>query len=833
MDALKTSKQKELASLLSYGCLYNDETVFHKDGAFSASFYYVAQDVDSATSSMLDANAYAVLSALNLLDDGFMVETNLISERVNDYPDKNHFTNTVAALIDDARRFHFQEGQAFYKSSCYLTISYVPVSKSGKKLIKALMEEGSRENTIEQEHQHFEKICRQFITHFEKITVVASDIEQEKIGKSTSNLLRLKGDRLISFLNQTITGDNRFIKSPKAPYFLDFLLSNQDFVPGLVPTIGNKYVTTLVIDDLPEFSYPAILDVLNYIGCKYRWSNRYIALSKTSADKYLKRIETRWSNQAIGGLLGLLKMSCGFTPKLNKDAHYKQLQAEDARAENSSGELSFGFMTSVIVLMEEDREVLQENAEKITNAIENLYFKVREEALNATEAYLGSIPGHGMYNVRKPICDSMYAAHAFPTSSIWPGDVNPDAKLYPKDAPALMKVRTKGTRVMNFNFHVADVGHFLVIGPTGGGKSTLVQLEMAQFMRYQNARVIAFDKDNSHMAIIKMLGGDYYDAMGGDSFSPLEALKGLDENSAVFDVEISSIKSWVEHICVLQNVEITPNRSKQIRQSILDLYKSGGELRLDLLSFQEPEIREAFFNFLQGPAQNILLGIGQDLSQKDVIGFDVTKLLKMDDKDFIPIMEAFFNRITRVFRDQRPTLLLIEEASKILTHPIFKVMVDDWLTTLRKFNVCVGLIFQDPSQITRSGIDATLKSQCFTKIYLPNKDLIGNEQAIEAYKSFGLNEQQVSILGHAIPLQDYYLTSPKGNRLFQLDLDVLSLAFVGVSSQQDYKKLDELIGEGENWVSPWLCYKGLSDWGSYVSANYELTLDETKKGNQQ
>jgi type IV secretion system protein VirB4 len=47
------------------------------------------------------------------------------------------------------------------------------------------------------------------------------------------------------------------------------------------------------------------------------------------------------------------------------------------------------------------------------------------------------------------------------------------------------------------------------------------------------------------------------------------------------------------------------------------------------------------------------------------------------------------------------------------------------------------------------------------------------------YRSFGLNDRQISILQRAIPKRDYYYQSPVGNRLFQLGLGRVALAFCG------------------------------------------------------
>ena len=55
----------------------------------------------------------------------------------------------------------------------------------------------------------------------------------------------------------------------------------------------------------------------------------------------------------------------------------------------------------------------------------------------------------------------------------------------------------------------------------------------------------------------------------------------------------------------------------------------------------------------------------------------------------------------------------------------------------------------------------------------------------------------------------------------QLDLDPLTLAFIGVSSEKDIKKFDKIYNEeNPEWVLEWLSYKGLTEWKNYAKQNY-------------
>jgi type IV secretion system protein VirB4 len=99
-----------------------------------------------------------------------------------------------------------------------------------------------------------------------------------------------------------------------------------------------------------------------------------------------------------------------------------------------------------------------------------------------------------------------------------------------------------------------------------------------------------------------------------------------------------------------------------------------------------------------------------------------------------------------------------------------------------------------------------------TRLFLPNERAI-EPQITSIYRRFGLNDRQIEILARATPKRDYYCQSRRGNRLFELGLGSVALAFTAASSKADQAAIADLLAsEGRGgFVAGWLRHKGL-DW---------------------
>lgn len=776
-----------LSDLLGYLFLWNESTVFHKDGALSAHFRYFPSDVETLTDAELDAVSDTWQRAIAFLGDGWLLETQVMSSPVNRMSLNEPFPDPVSECIENERQAMIASGR-YYQSNYFLSLTWKPNVLTQSWLRRFIWGTQKSEHAIEEEVEIFQKKVGEFVGFLER----------------TNPLQRLQGDELVGLLHRCLSGETTECLQPHIGAFLDTYIVTDDFIGGFQPKMGQKQIQCLAIDTLSSHSHPSLLDSLSHLPCEYRWSSRLVCMDPVTAKQYLKRYERSWSSKAIG-LMGVIRESFQLPAKVDRDAQAMAEMIEQAQAQSSSGALGYGFYNSTLVLMHEDKEYLDTLSEHIIHHIQQMNFRVRRETVNATESFLGSLPCHGDYNLRKMMVDTRFVSHALPMSGIYQGESQCPCPYYPKPSRALMWTSTDGNRPFYLNHFVGDVGHTAILGPTGSGKSTLVAAMMASHRQYSGSRVIVLDKDASHRTTIKALNGSYFSlSMLDGELAPMASLNAEDPLS------VDRAVNWLSDICELQHVVMTPERQRLLREGVERLANEPSEYKsLNYFNVQEPELRAAIQAFNQGARQALLNGTQSSLNRLDVMGIDLTELLQQAEHQVLvlPVIQAILSQLESCFADKRPTLLILEEAWSYLAHPIFRQKLTDWFKTLRKANVSVIFISQDLSDIVDSGSASVIQNSCLTRVYLANPQ--AKEPAVRRYyEAFGLNDREVEVLSQMIPKRDYYYTSCLGRRRFQLDLGERAKALLCISEPHDLAVFEK-VHQSKNhaWIQDWLEYK--------------------------
>ncbi|WP_374618720.1 conjugal transfer protein TrbE [Devosia sp.] len=794
------------ADLVPYAGLVDDGVILLKDGSLMAGWYFAGPDSESSTNQERNEVSRQINAVLSKLGSGWMIQVEAVRVPTTAYPPAtaSFFADAVTRAIDEERRRHFEAERGHYESQHALILTYRPPERRRSAMTRYVYsDDESRSATyadlVLDSFRSSVREVEQYLGNVLSIRrMVTRTVLEPETGREASY------DELFQFIRFCIGGENHPVRLPEIPMYLDWL-ATAEFHHGLSPVVDGRYLAVVAIDGFPAESWPGILNSLDLMPLTYRWSSRFIFLDDQEARQKLERTRKKWQQKVRPFFDQLFQTQ---SRSVDQDAMLMVAEAEDAIAEASSQLVAYGYYTPVIVMFDTDEKRLREHAEAVRRLVQAEGFGARIETLNATEAYLGSLPGNSYANVREPLVNTRNLADLIPVNSVWSGSATAPCPFYPPNSPPLMQVAS-GSTPFRLNLHVDDVGHTLIFGPTGSGKSTLLALIAAQFRRYENAQVFAFDKGRSLLPLTLAAGGDHYEVGAGEgatalAFCPLAEL-GTDGDRA-WAVE------WIETLVAMQGVKVTPDHRNAIARQVGLMASARGRSLSDFVSgVQLREIKDALLHYtVDGPMGQLLDAEQDGLTLGSFQTFEVEELMNLGERNLVPVLLYLFRRIEKRLTGA-PSLIVLDEAWLMLGHPTFRDKIREWLKVLRKANCAVVLATQSISDAERSGIIDVLKESCPTKICLPN-GAAREPGTREFYERIGFNERQIEIVATATPKREYYVASPEGRRLFDMALGRVTLGFVGAASKDNIKRIQELAeAHGAHWPVAWLTERGIAD----------------------
>jgi type IV secretion system protein VirB4 len=790
-----------LADHLPWAALVAPGVVLNKDGSFQRTFRFRGPDLESATEAELLAASARLNNLLRRFGSGWALFFEAERFEALGYPD-SRFPDAASWLVDRERRAAFeqqadQEGEeqrsSPFESAYHLTLLYLPPADRVSRLARAFLETG-REESQRDWRQELSSFVSETDRTLDLLTGLLPDVEA------------LDDAGTITYLHGTVSSRRYRLSVPETPIYLDGVLVDEPLTGGLEPMLGDHHLRAVSVLGFPSNTHPGLLDALNHLGFPYRWATRFLALDKTDARQELTRLRRQWFAKRKS-ITALLREVLYNEPVqlIDSDADNKVLDADLALQALGGDHVAFGYLSTTIVLLDQDRQAVDDKVRAVERVVNGAGFTTIRESLNAVEAWLGSLPGHVYANVRQPLVHTLNLAHLVPVSSVWAGPLRNDHL----DGPPLFHGETSGSMPFRFSTHVGDVGHTLIVGPTGAGKSVLLALMALQFRRYPGSQVYIFDKGNSARAAVLAMSGIHHvlGAAGSFAFQPLAR---IDEPA-----EASWAADWIGDLLVHEKVNVTPEIKEAVWSALLSLASAPVEERtltgLSVL-LQSNALKSALLPYtLEGPFGRLLDAAQDRLALSDVQCFETEALLH-ETAVVAPVLTYLFHRLEERF-DGRPTLLILDEAWVFLDQPLFAARIREWLKVMRKKNVAVVFATQSLSDVTGSTIAPVLIESCPQRIFLPNDRAI-EPQARAAYERFGLNDRQIEILSRATPKRQYYLNSRRGNRLFELGLGPVALALCGTSDPATQALIDRLLTEGDaDFAARFLAARGL-DWAA-------------------
>lgn len=800
-------KSQGLPDILNWAFLVDDGIVVNKDGSLMAGYNYNPPDMFAASDEEYNDLTARVNRALSRFGAGWAAWIDAIREPVEAYPPReaSHFPDAVTRMIDRERERRFRSAGTFYDTRHTIVLQWMPPSRMGRRIQKLLYSDGMGDERAPGDVAllQFQRALSQFedaagrVLGLERLGGYAVEDGAGRVHNR---------DGLIDHLQSVLTGEPAVVNLPG--FYLDAVLGGREFWAGETPRMGENYICSVALEGFPAESHPGILELLDGLPMPARWCSRFIFLDARDATSELTKYRRRWQFKVRDFKAQLLKIQ---NAPINADAAKMVSETDSARGHAESGLVTYGYYTPLIVMTGPEWGALEEQARLVVREVGRLGFAARIETSNAVEAWHGSLPGHAYPNVRRPLMHTMNLADLLPLSSAWAGKPVAPCPMYPPGSPPLLYAATGGTTPFRLNLHVDDVGHTLIFGPTGAGKSVLLATVAMQFRRYPDATIVAFDKGRSMLAPVLAAGGQHFDI---DPSASSEGASGMlcPLRDLSTETDIAWASDWLETCYRLQsNAPCTPGQRNEILRALNLMRDHDSHSITDFVhTVQDPEIRDALrFYTLDHPMGPLLDGEMDRLYGSAAFQvFEIGELMEMGERAIIPCLLYLFRLFEKGLRGQ-PALLILDEAWVMLGHPVFRDKLRDWLKTLRKANCAAIIATQSLSDAQRSGMIDVLRESCPRVIFLPNPEA-AKDGIVEFYRQLGLNETEVEILRAAERKRDYYVTGPEGRRLIDLALDPLALAFVAVSDKPRIEAVKAMAArDREGWALHWLRQEGV------------------------
>ncbi len=413
----------------------------------------------------------------------------------------------------------------------------------------------------------------------------------------------------------------------------------------------------------------------------------------------------------------------------------------------ASGRISFGHHQLSIMVTTQTHEELDAVASRIRTVLQRVQGVPVREDMGARSAYFAQHPGNFAHRARASMissaCFADFAALHGANKGLVPG-------TEPWGAP-ITTLPTLTGEPYRFNFHLGGspgertVGHTLVIGKTGSGKSLGTAFLLAQAQRVK-PRIIVFDKDRGLEAPIRAFGGSYSPVRLGENtgFNPFRAESDTRGTAWLTDwlgallvgdggARLSPMQAEALASAAQGNAEADPNLQtlSHFRTQLLSV-DDDGDLHTRMAPWDEGGQYDWLFNGTD--ADPLAFG-------NDVTAFDLTEVL-----DIPPIRTAWlsyvFRRIERTIEDERPTLVVLDEAWKMLDDEYFQSRLKDWMLTMRKKNVAVVMMTQRVSHIRESRAGGSILESTATQVLFPSSSTTAGELDV-----LGLTDAEAAFLG--------------------------------------------------------------------------------------
>lgn len=696
-------------------------------------------------------------TALRLLDEEYRVYQYLIKKRIDPFPPIDCHHPVAAEAIQ--RQVDFLNGQ---RDRLYTLDVYLVIMTEGLAPRKAWWSPSSATTVLETELlRHVERLHHKV----RSVVVQLSDSVRPDI---------LDHAAAFQFFRQLVNyAPSKHVPHAVPDVHLDYfmvdsaLTCHRDHLE-----VDQYYVKVLSMKEPPSHTFAHMLEDWYNIPCEFISCLEWRRIPSERMRRDVKSRRRHFFNQRTS-----LRSEAFSTEAVPESAKLVDTSADvtvhqlgDAMAQIEVHGHVFGECSLTMVLYDLNARTVEHAAAETMKVLATHDGACVEETYNILNAWLGVLPGNHQYNLRRlAILDSNVADLSF---------------LFTLDKGAATEAwatfETTTCTPYALSLRDGDVGHTLITGMTGGGKSFAVNYLMTQAQRFHPMTVI-FDIGHDYRKLATLFGGSYLEVGANNSGVHLNpfTLEPTSEN-------LNFLHRWVK---VLLG-EVTPPQDVEVYEAIVNLYViDPSQRRLFTLANMLPRALTQRLSKWIGSGQ--YGGVFDDPSADDTLSVQRFQVFEFEAMlDFPDLMDPLLFYILHRVNAQIGTgltLCVMDEAWKFITHPLLREYVREALKTWRKKNASMILSTQSIEDFKSQELLRTVIESCPTKLFLVNPDFNRARYA----ELFQLSEMDIELLAGLTPRQ-LLLKRPSVTKVLLLNVDPKSY-WIYTNSPADNARLDGAV----------------------------------------
>lgn len=813
IDARQNGDGGSTSELLPWMFQFNDRVIVNKDSSLFAGFAYRGPDTDSIAGARLVSLIQQLVLALRQLSrHPATLWWTVHRRRVSDYPTLS-MPDRYAQVVDDERRHAFSTRANFVN---HHTLSVALFANAGLDRFVGRFGHALRHDSqsvpaalafaargLFSDQMSFAYTARELVAAVERF--------EEMLGALISGLpglsfQRLAGAQLGGFLHRCCSPASRQTGDVALRDFLDDTLCDTRVTPGddflYFSSNGNRQLAMATgipsgHDFWPDHVAPSTLDDLLKVPGEITISQVYRLAPRGVTERFVEGMRRYHDNRALN-LRGLVSKALNKNDPNHvvRENRARTDAADEAQAiyeQVSRGRETYGWYNLTVLAhspiytseaaMPAAYEQLVQTQKAVEDVFNGAHFTPVREEEHALSAFSITIPGMWREAARWSFIDSQVLARLAPLRTVSRGEeMNAHlSKEMGTPIPALAALPTDYGTPYWFTGFYEDLGHALLSGETGMGKTTLVNLVWTLLRKVPGADAFLFDRDNSSRIPVLLQGGQYFD--------PTQATQTearLNPLSLLADARhFEWLMNWVESLASLRGYAPTTDDRNDLEKKLLatrSIDRTHWRLHALFVSLNAGRFKDELGPWVGEASEAHYFDNVQDVFDQvgGLVGFETGALMQRP-KVAAPFMAYAFYRIRDRIELKKgsgrisPTFIGLPEVWHLMDIPFFATEIAKWLATMRKLLGMVWMDAQSPERYIASSIYPTIRDTVPTRIILPYPAMTESLRA--ALRELGLNDGQMQMISQGVPKRDYFITNKDGfMRRISLSLDKRTLA---------------------------------------------------------